>query len=67
MAEPYLTPGSTKVKQIINSFATGHIMVPELQRGVVWKPKKVVKLLDSLYQKLPIPSLILWKSDCVGS
>ncbi|XVJ50853.1 MAG: DUF262 domain-containing protein [Vampirovibrio sp.] len=36
-------------------------LIPDLQRGYVWKEKQVAKLFDSLLRGLPIVSLLLWE------
>ena len=37
--------------------------VPEFQRGFVWKTKQVKNLFDSLINKYPIGSIIIWKTS----
>jgi uncharacterized protein with ParB-like and HNH nuclease domain len=37
--------------------------VPKLQRNFVWDARHAAKLLDSIYQKMPIGSLFLWEMD----
>jgi Protein of unknown function DUF262 len=38
------------VGDLVNRFDSGEIQLPIMQRDYVWKPKKVVELLDSLYR-----------------
>jgi len=45
---------------LVQRFDSGEIRLPLMQRDYVWKPKKVVKLLDSLYRKWPIGSFYVW-------
>jgi hypothetical protein len=37
--------------------------VPKLQRNFVWDAGRAAKLLDSMYQDMPIGSLFLWEMD----
>jgi hypothetical protein len=37
--------------------------VPKLQRNFVWDARRAAKLLDSIYQKMPIGSFFLWEMD----
>ena len=48
---------SLTVADLVQRFDTGGIRLPLMQRDYVWKPKKVVRLLDSLYKGWPIKSL----------
>ena len=54
---------SLKIGDLIESYRSGKIVIPEFQRDYVWKPSKAALLLDSLYQGFPISSLLLWQSD----
>jgi hypothetical protein len=47
---------------LVTRFDTGEIQLPLMQREYVWKPKKVVKLLDSLYRRWPIGSFYVWQT-----
>lgn len=48
---------------LVQRFDTGEIRLPLMQRDYVWKPKKVVKLLDSLYRGWPIGSFYVWHTS----
>lgn len=37
--------------------------VPEIQREFVWDSRRASDLLDSIYQRLPIGSLLVWQTD----
>ncbi len=52
---------SVKINEFLRD--TDHYLIPDLQRGYVWKKEKVTKLFDSLLFKLPIASLLLWKYE----
>jgi len=61
-AEPRLEHQTTKVKQLVEDYRTGRIVIPEFQREYVWRPSKAPRLIDSLYRGFPISSLLLWQS-----
>lgn len=52
-----------KVRELINEYRSGEIVIPEFQREYVWKPLKAARLLDSLYNGFPISSLLIWESS----
>jgi len=60
--EPRLEHQTIKIRQLIDDFQSGRIVIPEFQRGYVWSPSKAPKLIDSLFQDFPIASLLLWQS-----
>jgi hypothetical protein len=47
----------------IDDATLGILNVPEFQRKYVWKPPKVVDLVDSLWRGYPIGTLLLWESS----
>jgi hypothetical protein len=51
------------VSDLVQRFDIGEIRLPIMQRDYVWKPKKVVKLLDSLYRGWPIGSFYVWQTQ----
>lgn len=53
---------SIKVKDLVESAVQHSRSVPEFQRGFVWKPIQVRELAESLYQRFPVGSLLLWNS-----
>ena len=61
--QPKLDIQTLRIGQLIEDFSLGQIVVPEFQRGYVWKPSKAAKLLNSLYHGFPIASLLLWQSS----
>jgi hypothetical protein len=62
MTEPRLEHQNIKIKQLIEDYRMGRIVIPEFQREYVWKKSKAPKLVDSLYRGFPISSLLLWQS-----
>ena len=51
-----------KVRQLIDDYRAGRMVIPEFQREYVWQPVKAAKLIDSLYRGFPVSSLLLWQS-----
>ncbi len=51
-----------KIKQLVEDYRAGRIVIPEFQREYVWRPGKAARLIDSLYRGFPISSLLLWQS-----
>lgn len=47
----------------IDDATLGILNVPEFQRKYVWRPSKVVDLVDSLWRGYPIGTLLLWESS----
>lgn len=60
--EPRLEHQTIKIKQLVEDYRAGRIVIPEFQREYVWKPRKAARLIDSLYRGFPISSLLLWQS-----
>jgi hypothetical protein len=54
---------TAQVRAIIQDFRDGKLVVPEFQRDYVWPPNRAAKLIDSLYHKYPISSLLVWESE----
>src|SRR6267154_428001 len=50
------------VGDLVQRFDSGEIRLPIMQRDYVWKPKKVIELLDSLYRGWPIGSFHVWQT-----
>jgi len=62
MSEPRLEPVRMQIKQLIDDYSRGRIVIPEFQREYVWKKNRAPKLIDSLYRGFPISSLLLWST-----
>lgn len=52
-----------EISELINEIERGEIKLPEIQRGYVWKPTQVAKLVESLYRGYPSGSLLFWQTD----
>ncbi len=51
-----------KVRQLVEEYRAGRVVIPEFQREYVWRKSKAPRLIDSLYRGFPISSLLLWQS-----
>lgn len=60
--EPRLEHQTFKVRQLVEDYRAGRIVIPEFQREYVWQRSKAPRLIDSLYRGFPISSLLLWQS-----
>jgi len=52
-----------KITDLIDDYRAGKIVIPEFQREYVWRKSKAPHLIDSLYRRFPISSLLLWRSS----
>jgi hypothetical protein len=51
-----------KLMDLVRKFDDGQIQLPLMQRDYVWRPAKVIDLLDSLYKKWPIGVFYIWQT-----
>ncbi|HEY0015553.1 MAG TPA: DUF262 domain-containing protein [Longimicrobium sp.] len=49
-----------KISTILDQIDDGGVALPEFQRGYVWNREQVRGLIDSLYKKHPVGSLLVW-------
>ncbi|MFJ8967053.1 DUF262 domain-containing protein [Lentzea sp. NPDC102401] len=52
-----------EIGALVGQIERGEIKLPEIQRGYVWKPTQVAKLVESLYRGYPSGSLLFWQTD----
>src|SRR5688572_22881906 len=52
-----------KVSTILDHIDSGHIALPEFQRGYVWNREQVRGLFDSLYRRHPVGGLLVWATE----
>lgn len=52
-----------KISTILDHIDSGHMALPEFQRGYVWNKKQVVGFFGSLYHKNPVGGLLTWVTD----
>ena len=52
-----------KISAILDHIDSGHIALPEFQRGYVWNRDQVRGLFDSLYRRHPVGGLLVWATE----
>src|SRR5262245_31267687 len=52
-----------KISTILDHIDSGHMALPEFQRGYVWNRDQVRALFDSLYRRHPIGGLLVWATE----
>ena len=55
------------ISTILNQIDLGAMALPEFQRGYVWNRDQVRKLMDSLYRRYPVGSLLVWVTKTEGA
>jgi len=56
-----------KIATILDQIDLGSIALPEFQRGYVWNRDQVRGLMDSLYRRHPVGSLLVWLTKTEGA
>lgn len=56
-----------KVSTILDQIDLGSFALPEFQRGYVWNRDQVRGLMDSLYRRHPVGSLLVWLTKTEGA
>jgi hypothetical protein len=57
-----LTTDTAYFSQLITDIKKGEIKIPQFQRKFVWKDEQALELLDSVANRYPIGSILLWKT-----
>ena len=52
-----------KISTILDYIDSGHMALPEFQRGYVWNRDQVRSLFDSLYHRHPVGGLLVWATE----
>ena len=52
-----------KISTILDHIDSGHMALPEFQRGYVWNRDQVRRLFDSLYRRHPVGGLLVWATE----
>ncbi|MBI4184902.1 MAG: DUF262 domain-containing protein [Proteobacteria bacterium] len=52
-----------KISTILDHIDSGHVALPEFQRGYVWNRDQVRGLFDSLYRRHPVGGLLVWATE----
>lgn len=56
-----------KISTILDHIDSGHMALPEFQRGYVWNRDQVRGLFESLYRRHPVGSLLVWVTESAGA
>lgn len=56
-----------KISTILDHIESGHMALPEFQRGYVWNRDQVRGLMHSLYRRHPVGSLLVWATQSEGA
>ncbi len=56
-----------KVSTILDHIDSGQFALPKFQRGYVWNRDQVRGLMDSLYRRHPVGSLLVWVTSADGA
>jgi len=49
-----------RVSTLVDEIDSQEIVVPEIQRGYVWKKQQAARLIESLHRDFPTGSILLW-------
>ena len=50
------------ISTILDQIDIGSIALPEFQRGYVWNRDQVRGMMDTLYRRHPVGSLLVWET-----
>lgn len=56
-----------KLSTILDHIDSGHMALPEFQRGYVWNRDQVRGLMLSLYKGHPVGGLLVWATESLGA
>ena len=56
-----------KIATILSHIDSGHMALPEFQRGYVWNRDQVRGLFESLYRRHPVGGLLVWATEAKGA
>ncbi len=54
-----ITAQDKEIRALVEEIRDGKLLLPELQRGYVWKAPQVRNLFDSLYHNYPSGQLLV--------
>lgn len=58
-----ITSQDREIQALVNDIRDGKLLLPEMQRGYVWKAPQVRNLFDSLYRNYPSGQLLVWETE----
>ena len=50
------------ISDLIKQIQVGELVLPEFQRGYIWRPEQVKNYVRSLYRKYPTGHFLIWKT-----
>jgi len=50
------------IRQLLQRVSEGEVRIPAFQREFVWEPDRVQFLMDSIYKRFPIGTLLFWRT-----
>jgi hypothetical protein len=56
-----------RISTVLDQIDIGSIALPEFQRGYVWNRDQVRALMQSLYRRFPVGSLLVWTTRSEGA
>jgi hypothetical protein len=56
-----------KISTILDHIDSGHMALPEFQRGYVWNREQIRGLYESLYRRHPVGGLLVWATESKGA
>ena len=60
---PNVKPEIVFVYELIEQIGNGTLRVPRFQRPFIWRRDQMRDLLDSIWRRYPIGSLLVWDTD----
>ncbi len=51
------------VRNIVDDYHSGRLLIPEFQRTYVWAEQRAPMLFDSLFRQYPISTLLFWRTN----
>lgn len=51
------------IQSVIDRLLDGTIRIPGFQRKFVWPPQRAALLMDSIYKRYPVGSILLWRTS----
>lgn len=55
-------PRNERLYNVLRRVRAGDILIPRFQRPFVWSDEQRANLLDSIYRRMPIGALIIWRT-----
>lgn len=63
MGRMFDTPTLPRLAELLEEVRVGSIQIPEFQRGYIWNDDQRLQLMDSIWQGIPIGSLLVWSTS----